>query len=149
LEIVPAWNSRGPRAEAIGHCAAEVLKAEENRRRELEAQERLQKIEKEATELREREVARLARHFALGLDELRRLSPSQFEDQIARMFERLGYEVSQTPYSSDFGRDAILRSNPCARRARHAGQHMPRSVRGRLPRRSPSSFRLWLWRIFI
>jgi hypothetical protein len=40
--------------------------------------------------------------------QLRILSPNEFEDTIAAMFERLGFEVEQTPYVSDHGRDAIM-----------------------------------------
>jgi hypothetical protein len=43
-----------------------------------------------------------------SLAELRCLSPQRFGNEIANLFQRLGYEVHQTPYSNDFGRDAIL-----------------------------------------
>ena len=34
-------------------------------------------------------------------------TPKEFEDTVAAMFEKLGYSVKQTPYSSDGGKDAI------------------------------------------
>lgn len=54
------------------------------------------------------EHARLYSTLAMNIDELRALKSTQFEDEIARMFTRLGYDVTQTPYSNDLGRDAIL-----------------------------------------
>jgi hypothetical protein len=58
--------------------------------------------------LKSEEVLRLRQTIAPSIAELRRLSPQRFEDEIARMFERLGYAVKQTPYANDYGRDAIL-----------------------------------------
>ena len=40
-------------------------------------------------------------------DSLLSLSPREFEDTIAAMFQRLGYSVQQTPYSRDMGIDVI------------------------------------------
>jgi HJR/Mrr/RecB family endonuclease len=54
------------------------------------------------------EHARLHPTLALSVDELRAISSTSFEDEIARMFTRLGYEVKQTSYSNDGGRDAIM-----------------------------------------
>jgi ssDNA-binding Zn-finger/Zn-ribbon topoisomerase 1 len=34
-------------------------------------------------------------------------TPREFEDTVAAMFQKLGYSVKQTPYSSDGGKDAI------------------------------------------
>jgi hypothetical protein len=36
------------------------------------------------------------------------MSPTEFEDAVARLFLELGYDVKQTPYSNDGGKDAIL-----------------------------------------
>lgn len=67
-----------------------------------------QEILRDADRLREREWQRLASSLVPSLDELRGLTWQQFEDEIARMFERMGYSVEQTPYTNDGGRDAIL-----------------------------------------
>jgi HJR/Mrr/RecB family endonuclease len=61
-----------------------------------------------AEEMAKRETARLSKIYVPTMDELRNLSPNEFEDKIAAMFERLGYDVEQTPYVSDHGRDAIM-----------------------------------------
>jgi HJR/Mrr/RecB family endonuclease len=37
------------------------------------------------------------------------MPPRQFEHAVAELFRRLGYEVEQTPFSRDGGKDAILR----------------------------------------
>src|SRR5260221_1908471 len=70
-----------------------------------------QEILRETNSLREREWRRLASSLVPSLDELRRLSWQRFEDEIARMFERMGYSVEQTPPTNDGGRDAILIKN--------------------------------------
>jgi len=35
------------------------------------------------------------------------MSPKEFETAIAEVFRALGYEVFQTPFSNDYGKDAI------------------------------------------
>jgi tetratricopeptide (TPR) repeat protein len=60
-----------------------------------------------ADELRNSEASRLA-HSLFSIEELRSLSPRDFENVIARLFKRLGYQVEQTPFVNDGGRDLIL-----------------------------------------
>lgn len=43
-----------------------------------------------------------------SLQFLRSLTSEIFEDEMAEVFRRLGYEVKQTPYVNDHGRDAIM-----------------------------------------
>ena len=52
-----------------------------------------QEILRDAGSLSEREWQRLASSLVPSLEELRRLSWQQFEDEIARMFGRMGYSV--------------------------------------------------------
>jgi restriction endonuclease Mrr len=73
-----------------------------------EAKRRADEIASTARQVRGHETARLRELIVPSLDELRSLTPQRFEDQVAQMFERLGYDVEQTPYSNDHGRDAIL-----------------------------------------
>jgi len=100
-------------------CVREQKEIEENQRRERELQERQQRIERERQERQQRikaaaaslqrdERSRLATTLIPSIKELRSISPQLFEDEIAQMFRRLGYEVKQTPYVNDHGRDAIL-----------------------------------------
>ena len=42
---------------------------------------------------------------------MRGFTPQRFEDEVAGMFRRLGYEVKQTPYTKDGGRDGILKKD--------------------------------------
>jgi HJR/Mrr/RecB family endonuclease len=84
---------------------------ERKRAIELEREERKRAIEVQASKLRDDERLRLARTLIPNIEELRRLSWQQFEDQVASMFERMGYTVEQTPYVKDHGRDAILSKN--------------------------------------
>jgi hypothetical protein len=82
--------------------AAELARAEQLRRMELATR---------AEEMAKRETARLSKIYVPTMDQLRNLSPNEFEDKIAAMFERLGFNVGQTPYVSDHGRDAIMYSD--------------------------------------
>lgn len=79
--------------------AAELARAEQLRRTELATR---------AEEMAKREAARLSETYVPTMAQLRNLSPNEFEDTIAAMFERLGFEVEQTPYVNDHGRDAIM-----------------------------------------
>ena len=100
-------------------CVREGKEIEENRRLEQELRERQERIERELQERQQRidaaadslqndEQLRLAKSLVPSIKELRGLTPQHFEDEVARMFERLGYEVRQTSYTNDGGRDAIL-----------------------------------------
>jgi restriction system protein len=70
------------------------------------------RIKDDAAKLRNTELKRLGlivrrRHEA----ELFSISPKEFENEIARMYHRLGYSVKQTPYSNDFGKDIIVKKD--------------------------------------
>lgn len=86
-------------AEEDAREAAELARAEQLRRMELATR---------AEEMAKRETARLSKTYVPTMDQLRDLSPNEFEDAIAAMFERLGFNVEQTPYIGDHGRDAIM-----------------------------------------
>ena len=75
------------------------------------ARQRQDRIDTAATILQAKERSRLAASLVPRIQELRALTPQGFEDEVARMFERLGYAVEQTSYTNDGGRDAILTKN--------------------------------------
>ena len=70
--------------------------------------QRIEAIRKKATELDRAETQRIAQANLKRLEGLMAITPKEFEDSVARMFERLGYKVQQTPYVGDRGKDAIL-----------------------------------------
>lgn len=78
--------------------AAELARAEQLRRMELATR---------AEGTANREIARLRETYVPTLAQLRNLSPNEFEDITAGMLDRLEFDVAQTPYVSDHGRDAI------------------------------------------
>ena len=92
-------------------CVREQEAAEEDLRHQVKRERRRQEIAAAAAHLRNTERKRLAKSLVPSMDELRELTWQQFEDQIASMFERMGYNVEQTPYVKDHGRDAILWKN--------------------------------------
>ncbi|MBI4178457.1 restriction endonuclease [bacterium] len=70
-------------------------------------QKRKMEIYKLARETRRNALERAARVYFQRVENVRMLSPQNFEDLIADMFKKLGYSVTQTPYTNDQGRDAI------------------------------------------
>jgi len=76
--------------------------------RDFEEKERLSEIRANAKQLQLNEIRRLTEARLTKLEGLTSLSPQEFEDAVAAMYSKLGYEVSQTPYSNDRGKDAIL-----------------------------------------
>jgi hypothetical protein len=99
-----------PGGETRDRCVTCIKEREdENDQREKERQERqrLQRIKEAADSLRHEELKRLAKARVGKLDFLMTGTPQEFEDTVAAMFEKLGYSVNQTPYSSDHGKDAI------------------------------------------
>src|SRR5262249_46784947 len=81
---------------------------EEEKQREADKKAEQWRIRTEATTLQYSEADRLSKFLIPKIDDLHHLSPQQFESAIARLFVHLGYNVRQTPYSNDHGRDAIL-----------------------------------------
>jgi TPR repeat protein len=104
----PHGVPRGKTENRCERCVREQKEIEESRRREREIQERQRRIDAAAATLQESERLRLAKSLVPNIEELRRLSWQQFEDEVALMFERLGFAVKQTPYVNDGGRDLIL-----------------------------------------
>ena len=99
-----------PGGETLDRCATCIKnREEENNQREMEHQEhqRLERIKEAADSLRHEELKRLAKARVGRIDFLMSGTPREFEDTVAAMFEKLGYSVKQTPYSSDGGKDAI------------------------------------------
>jgi restriction system protein len=54
------------------------------------------------------EIQRLSHAWLSKSESYYPMTPQQFEDAIAQLFRTLKYEVKQTPYSNDGGKDAIL-----------------------------------------
>jgi len=97
--------------KALGRCQlclAEEKAAEAARRAAENERLRREQVKSSALALRQQEIERLGRGIVPSLEELRQLTPQQFENEIANLFRRLGYDVKQTPYSNDQGRDAIM-----------------------------------------
>jgi HJR/Mrr/RecB family endonuclease len=107
----PHGVPRGKTENSCQTCVREQNEIEEARRRERELKERQQRIDAAADRLRDSERLRLAKSLVPNIEELRGLSWQQFEDEVARMFGRMGFTVEQTPYVNDHGRDAILRKD--------------------------------------
>lgn len=65
-------------------------------------------LQKKAIAFRNQQINELWRQFLSRSDSYLAMTPQQFENAIATLFQQLGYEVKQTPYSNDRGKDAIL-----------------------------------------
>jgi restriction system protein len=68
----------------------------------------IKEISLRAAKLRREELARLTRLRGHKIDFLLGLAPYEFEGMIAKMYRQMGFAVSQTPASNDFGRDLVL-----------------------------------------
>jgi hypothetical protein len=100
---------RGGRIRLLcNSCKNEARAAELERQRIDEEEQARQDLNARADAIVQQELERLVRQHVPSLEELRRLTPQRFEDEMARMFERLGYTVKQTSYTNDGGRDAIM-----------------------------------------
>ena len=99
------------RQEAESHLAEHLLRIEFSRRAgDLAHAQYLRRAELTARSvaMHDLEIARLKDSYVPKIDELRALGSKRFEDNMAAMFQRLGYQVEQTPYTNDYGRDAIM-----------------------------------------
>jgi TPR repeat protein len=94
--------------EEKAKLAEEKAKLEVKQQFEFQERMRLGRIADLAKKLSVTERSRLAQSYRLSIDELRALTPWQFECEVADMFRRFGYQVEQTPPTNDYGRDAIL-----------------------------------------
>jgi hypothetical protein len=65
-------------------------------------------IKKHADALRAQEIQRLSHAWLSSSESYYSMTWQEFEDAIAQLFRNLGYQVKQTPRSSDGGIDAIL-----------------------------------------
>jgi ssDNA-binding Zn-finger/Zn-ribbon topoisomerase 1 len=105
----------GGEVEARGRCPLckqkriEVLERARRLEKERQETEARRPIYEEEYRLRRGEAVRLSKSMIPSLRELQKISPYVFEDRIAEMFKRLGFEVEQTAYSGDCGRDGILK----------------------------------------
>jgi hypothetical protein len=57
--------------------------------------------------LRESEISALRKRWLSRSELYFEMNPPDFEDAVADLYRELGYEVKQTPYSNDRGKDAI------------------------------------------
>lgn len=64
-------------------------------------------ILEKASVLKREELRKLVEYKLKSKEYLMSLSPRDFEDVISDLFRQLGYNVKQTPYSNDRGKDAV------------------------------------------
>jgi restriction system protein len=106
--------AHGVRRGKDGGCE-ECRAAEEQRQAEWQAShavsERLKMIKKVAAALRKSELRSLTQRWLSRSELYLQMDSKQFEDAVAALFCQLGYEVTQTPYSNDRGKDAIARKD--------------------------------------
>jgi hypothetical protein len=108
IQIVVVWIRRyRPCAHAVrrgkdGGCQQCIVEAE----RQADSQRKL-RIKNEAATLRKEELRTLTVRWMRNAELYRHLTSQRFEDSVGVLFRQLGYEVKQTPYSNDRGKDAI------------------------------------------
>jgi restriction system protein len=92
-------------------CTEEADRAKKEREAESEKAAQQQAFKKAARRLREQEIVRLSKAWLCKTEAYFEMAPQQFENAIARLFRDLGYEVTQTPFSNDGGKDAIAKKD--------------------------------------
>ena len=102
--------AHGVRRGKDGGCK-DCIADEERRQAEWKAsyaiRERQKTIKKEAAALRNSELRALTNKWLSNSELYLQMDSRRFEDAVAALFRQLGYEVRQTPYSNDRGKDAI------------------------------------------
>jgi restriction system protein len=93
-----------------------LCKEQKEKERQIYEIQRLEREKKEqlilkAIELRNTEIKRFTEASLSNKDFLYKLTPNEFEDVVAKMYRKLGYEATQTPYSNDRGKDIILKKD--------------------------------------
>lgn len=111
-ELIAAAVKRNKRCpHGIRRGCDKCIAEEERRQAEWKASqavyERKKTIKREATALLNAELRALTTKWLSKFELYRQMTPQRFEDSIAVLFRQLGYEVKQTPYSNDRGKDAI------------------------------------------
>lgn len=106
--------AHGIRRGKDGGCK-ECIADEERQQAEWKAShatyERQKALKKEAAALRNSELHALTRRWLSRSEAYLQMDAKQFEGAVATLFRQLGYEVKQTPYSNDRGKDAIARKD--------------------------------------
>jgi HJR/Mrr/RecB family endonuclease len=104
----------GVRAGSKGECnicIADEQKIKEQRETEAQRWRQRQELQAAAKNLRGQEIERLSKAWLSNTEAYLHMGPQQFENAIAELFRKLGYQVKQTPYSNDGGKDAIAKKN--------------------------------------
>lgn len=102
--------AHGVRRGKDGGCQ-DCVADEERRNADWKARQAVQEqknaIKKNAAALRASELNTLRRRWLSRSELYLQMTSQQFEDAVAVLFRELGYQVKQTPYSNDRGKDAI------------------------------------------
>ncbi|MGB6330487.1 MAG: restriction endonuclease [Candidatus Sulfotelmatobacter sp.] len=88
-------------------CVAEEEKRQAKWKAYQAAEQHRKEIKEVADALRASELSALRKRWLARAELYLQMAPRQFENAIAELFRNLGYEVRQTPYSNDRGKDAI------------------------------------------
>ena len=88
-------------------CQTEVTRIQQQNETKALEWKRRHLILDEGKKLRKQEIERLSKAWLPNTESYLQMGPQQFEDAVAELFRKLGYSVTQTPYSNDGGKDAI------------------------------------------
>jgi restriction endonuclease Mrr len=80
---------------------------EDDRRRHRAEEEHRARLQQQAVQLREQELAHARAILLQSLTSLLQLTPRDFERVVAELYNRLGYQVELTPATGDMGVDIV------------------------------------------
>lgn len=92
-------------------CQADAVRLEQQRKAVSLKWKQQNAIKQEASRLREREVQRLSKAWLSNTQTYLEMDPRRFENAVAELFRALGYDVRQTPFSNDGGKDAVAKKD--------------------------------------
>ncbi len=98
----------GLTADRCPECVRLKEEAAQKAEAERQEQERKRIVAASAARLQTSEIGRIKKSLLKSQDYLRSVSPQDFEDIVAELFRNIGYDVKQTPYTNDQGKDAII-----------------------------------------
>jgi len=136
-KLINKWKMRNSKCihgikggETFNACIkCRELKEEQEHQHQVKLNEQRikEEIRQKANLLFEQEKKRLTEVQLHTENYIMALSPRDFENVVAELFKRLGYSVTQTPYTNDRGKDAILKKDNMTYlvECKHYGKNKP------------------------
>lgn len=105
-EMNPKTN-KSPSALPTTKSSMDTDEELNNKKWLVEERLRVTKIQNDAELLKRSEINSLRKRVSIHVDGLLSMNPREFETEVINLYRKLGYTVTQTPYTNDKGKDGI------------------------------------------